>query len=88
MTMHLNADKRTYKSAIGFARESIRLEDLAEAQIKFIKDNWDNEYITLGQLCQGVVTYKGMIRIGDLKRIAVRLNLSKRPRVKRGEKLW
>ena len=86
--MFLNADKRSYKSAIGYARESVRLDDLTEAHVQFVKDNWTNQYLTLGQICEQVKTYKGMIRPGDLKRIAVRLALPKRPRPKRGEKLW
>lgn len=84
----ISTDKRGFKPVIGYARESTRLEDLTEAHLEFIKLNWENSYLTLARLCQGIKTYKGIIRPGDLKRIAVRLALPRRPRPKTGEKMW
>ena len=88
MTIFLNANHRKNKPIIGFSTTPIRLEELTDAQIEFVKLNWENPHAFLIDICNGVVTHKGIIRPGDLKRIAVRLALPKRPRPKTGEKLW
>jgi predicted nucleic acid-binding protein len=65
-----------------YASEVVRVEDMTEAHLEFIRLNWCNPTLTIAELCRGVVTYKGMARPRDLKRAAVRLALPPRPRLR------